>query len=72
MSYSLMSTPSCSATSVTRASGRTLKPMITASEAEASITSVSVIVPVELWMIFSLMSSVLSLFSASIRASMEP
>ena len=36
------------------------------------MTSVSVIVPVELWMIFSLMSSVESLFRASIRASMDP
>jgi len=50
-----------SASSVTRGLARTLNPMMIAPEAEASMTSVSEMAPVEEWMILSLTSSEISL-----------
>ena len=53
-------------------SALTLKPSTIALDAEASITSLSLIAPTELWMTFSLTSSVESRSSDSATASTEP
>ena len=45
-----ISTPSCSASSAALRSGRTLKPMMMAFDAEASSTSLSVMAPTPEWM----------------------
>ena len=67
-----MSTLSCSAISLTFAVGRTLNPMMMASEAEASRMSDSVIAPVPPWMMLMRTFSVLCLLRASTMASREP
>src|SRR3989304_3229815 len=66
------STPSCSARGAALGSGRTLKAMMTALEAEASSTSVSLMPPTPAWTILTLTFSVLNFSSCSLRASTEP
>ena len=67
-----MSTPSGSAARRASASGRTLKPMIIASEAAASITSDSLMPPVWAWMTLTGTCSCGSLAISSSSASSEP
>src|SRR5918994_715482 len=69
--YVRMSTPSRSAARRASASGRTLKPMITASEAEASMTSDSLIPPVWAWMMLTATCSCGTLAISSWSASSE-
>jgi len=52
--------------------GRTLNPIITASDAEANKTSLSVIGPTPLWIILTCISSVDSFWNESVKASTEP
>src|SRR3989338_4191169 len=66
------STPSCSARVAALGSGRTLKAMMTALEAEASSTSVSLIAPTPAWTILTLTFSVLNFSSCSLKASPAP
>src|SRR6059036_1644700 len=67
-----MSTPFACAWDAALVSGLTLNPITIAFDAEASMTSLSLIAPTELWMTFSLTSSVDSRSSASASASTEP
>ena len=67
-----MSTFSCLATSLALPVGRTLKPMTMASEAAASITSLSLMAPIPERMMFTRTSSVESFCRASRRASSVP
>ena len=67
-----MSTPSRSASAAAFGSGRTLKPMTTALEAEARSTSDSVMPPTEPCRTLRRTSSVESRRSASLVASTEP
>ena len=67
-----MSTPSRSPARRASASGRTLKPMMIASEAEASITSDSLMPPVWEWMMLIATRSCGTLAISSWSASREP
>ena len=67
-----MSTPSRSAARRASARGRTLKPMMIASEAEASITSDSLMPPVCEWMMLIATCSCGTLAISSWSASSEP
>ncbi len=67
-----MSTFSRSATSAALRSGRTLKPMMIAFDAEASSTSDSLMAPTPLWMMRTLTFSSVSLVSVSPSTSAEP
>src|SRR5207244_4204893 len=67
-----MSTPFTCAWVAAFVSGLTLNPMTIAFDAEASMTSLSLIAPTELWITFSFTSSVDSRSSASASASTEP
>ena len=67
-----MSTRSICACCIAFGSGFTLKPMMMAFDAEASMTSVSVMVPTAPWITRTLISSVDRRSSASCSASTEP
>ena len=67
-----ISTPSRSASSAALRSGRTLKPMMIASDAEASRTSERLMAPTPEWMIRTLTFSSESLASVSASTSAEP
>ncbi len=67
-----MSISSLSAIDLALPIGRTLNPIIIASDAEANKTSDSVIGPTPLWMIFTCISSVESFWNESVNASTEP
>ena len=72
MRYVRISTFCFSAESSAFLSGRTLKPMISAFDAAASITSPSVIPPTAVWMMFTRTSSFDSFSSDCFTASAEP
>ena len=63
---------SCSANLDACNEGRTLNPIIIASEALASVTSLSVICPTALWITFTTISSVDNFCNESLNASTEP
>src|SRR5215813_13869100 len=67
-----MSTPLACACVAALGSAFTLNPSTIALDAEASMTSLSVIMPTELWMTFSFTSSVERRSSDSANASTEP
>ena len=67
-----MSTPSRSAVSFAVASGRTLNPMIIAFDAEARLTSDSLIAPTPPWMILTTTSSFESFSRLCLIASTDP
>ncbi len=67
-----MSTPSRSAARRAAIDGRTWKPMMIASDAAARVTSLSEISPTALCRTLTWISSVDSLMSESLRASIEP
>ena len=67
-----MSTFSRSATSAALRSGRTLKPMMIAFDADASSTSDSLMAPTPLWMMRTLTFSSVSFVSVSASTSAEP
>ena len=70
--YVRMSTPSRSASARASAFGRTLKPTTIAFDADASITSDSVIPPMPVWMTFTRTSGWRIFASSPLTASIEP
>ena len=70
--YKRISICSCSASLRAPCDGRTWKPMMIASDAEANNTSDSEIWPTDLWMIFTWISSVDNFNKESDNASIEP
>ncbi len=70
--YILISISSLSAICLALPIGLTLKPIIIASDADAKSTSLSVIAPTPLWIIFTCISSVESFRKESVNASTEP
>ena len=70
--YVLMSTCSLSAVDVAPIEGLTLNPIIMALDADASITSDSVMAPTPEWITFTRTSSLLIFSSELLRASIDP
>ncbi len=72
MLYFLISTFSCSASACALGVGRTLKPITTASDAAASVISLSMIAPADARITFSLISFVESFSRTPCNASTDP
>jgi len=70
--YILISTFSFSARDIAPTSGLTLNPIIIASDAEAKVTSDSVIAPTAAWITFTVTLSFESLSIADFKASTDP